>query len=257
LEIVELLIKAGAKINAIDKGFPIDCPGGNTALILAIQKGHAHIANRLLDAGASPKTKGGGTSVITAAAYLGDAGLVKRLVELGADPKQRDGSRFTPIASAALARNESVIKVLLDLGISPNSPTPGGAPILVDVVGSGNVGLCKVLVNRGANPDLGDSDGFTPLMMACRAAQKDAVEFLLSVGVKVNAQDNRNRTALDVLQDMQKPPDLAPEVRQRLIELDESVGIKPPPPEELNAIAALLKNAGAKTNTELKPVPKS
>ena len=117
----------------------------------------------------------------------------------------------------------------------------------MDTVCRGNIELAKVLVARGADPDLGDSYGFTPLMMACRVAQKDAVGFLLSLGVNVNAQDNTKRTALDIVEHMQRPPDLAPEVIERFIEMGQSMG---PPPELLKDIAALLKRAGGKTSAK-------
>src|SRR5215831_2811076 len=75
LKVVDLLVKAGARVDAIDKGIPGNVPGGNTALILAIygpqadgRPAYPRIAHRLLDAGASPRDRGRDTSVITAAA---------------------------------------------------------------------------------------------------------------------------------------------------------------------------------------------
>lgn len=243
LEIVDLLIKAGAKINLIDKGIPVDCPGGNTALILAIQKGHVAIANLLLDAGASPKTKGGGTSVINSAAYLGDMGLIKRVIELGGDPLQPDGSGFAAIASAVNGGNLEATKLLLKMGIDANTLTPDGAPLLITSVCDGNLALCKVLVNGGADPELADIDGITPLMTACRAARKEIVQYLLSLGVSVNKRDAKGRTCLDIIEWMRRPPDLSPEIIQRRIAMGESVG---PPPEQLEEIAAVIRSSGGK-----------
>jgi ankyrin repeat protein len=248
LEAVDLLISAGARINAIDKGFPADCPGGNTALLLAVGKGHLKIAHRLLDAGASPKTKGGGTSVFNAAAYLGDLALVKRLIELGASCVQRDGSGFTPIASAVLNGRRNVVELLLDLGAEANSQSPGGAPVLKSAVYGGDVELCKLLVDRGANPNVGDNDDFTPLMMACSSVQDRVVDYLLSLGVAVNKKDNRGRTALDITEHMQRPPDYAPEVLARLTKLGQ---ITMPPAEKLLAIVSMLVKAGGKNGLAL------
>jgi ankyrin repeat protein len=248
LEVVELLIKAGARINAIDKGFPADCPGGNTALLLSIQKGHVQIANRLLDAGASPKTKGGGTSVINTAAYLGDEQLVKRLIALGANPDQRDSRGFTPIALAVQKGNMEIVEFLLGLGISPNSLNPVGAPILIDAVHGGQVELCKRLINRGANPNLGGADNFTPPMAACRCALEGIVKFLLSLKVQVNEQDSRGRTALDIVYWMQEPPNFAPDVLKRLVAMGH---VKIHPPNYLGETVDLLRARGAKTGKEL------
>src|SRR5438045_8445885 len=38
LHVVDLLLRTGAKVNVIDKGFPVDCPGGNTALLVTLHK---------------------------------------------------------------------------------------------------------------------------------------------------------------------------------------------------------------------------
>lgn len=249
LGVVDFLLKSGARVNAIDKGFPVDCPGGNTALILAIQKGHLEVAHRLLDAGASPKTKGGGTSVLNAAAYQGNELLVKKIIELGADTNQRDGSGHMPIASAILNEKIGIVELLLKVGVDSNSKSAGGSAILIGAVAGGNLELCRLLIKHGAAPDTGNADNFTPLMMACSVAQTEIVKFLLSQAVVVNRQDIRGRTALDIVRHLQRPSDLSPEVLQRRIEMGIPIGY---PPENLTRIASLLIKAGAKTSEELK-----
>ena len=252
MEIVDLLLKAGANVNAIDKGVPLDCPGGNTALILALCSGHTLIAHQLLDAGASPRTKGGGTSVVTASAGLGDERTFRRLVALGADIRQCDGSGFTPISLAVQKGNLKIVKFLLSRGVDPNCRTPSGRPILGDAAlgdRPAHLGICKALVAAGADPNNGGEDNFTPLMAACRSARQGIVRFFLSLNVRVNAMERKHsRTALDIVHELQKQPDFAPEVLRRLIRLGEIMG---PPPSRLKAIEHLLRQAGAKTASEL------
>jgi len=267
LEVVDLLLRKGAKVNAIDKGFPIDCPGGNTALLvtlhktaemvlsedgstahaLALQARHVAIAHRLLDAGASPKTKGGGTSVINCAARAGNVGLFKRLIELGADPRQADGSGFTPLAAAVQARRLNVVNVLLDLGLDPNSKSPGNSPVLIDAAHGGDPQLCELLLSRGADPNLADPSGFTPLMMACITAHKQAAQKLVAAGARLNDRDDRGRTAVDILVHAQRLPDFAPEVLRRLIKMGQNMG---PPPERYREIERMLRKLGAKESAE-------
>jgi ankyrin repeat protein len=270
LRVAELLIQAGAEVNAIDKGFPVDCPGGNTALLvtlhkvaemvftdgtagntaplMALRKRHITIAHRLLNAGASPKTRGGGTSVINCAARAGDVGLFKRLIELGADPRQADGSGFTPLAAAVQGGRLNIIKLLLDSGVDPNSKTPANSPVLIDAAHGGDPQLCQLLLARGADPNLADSSGFTALMMACVTAHKQAVEKLVTAGARLNDRDDRGRTAVDILVHAQRPPDFAPEVLQRLTKSGQNFG---PSPERYREIEKMLRKLGAKASEEL------
>jgi ankyrin repeat protein len=268
MKTVDLLLRKGAKVNAIDKGFPVDCPGGNTALLvalhktaemvfseesgtaraLALQQRHVAVAHRLLDAGASPKTRGGGTSVINCAARAGDVGLFKRLIQLGADPRQADGSGFSPLAAAVQARRLNIVRVLLDLGLDPNSKGPGDSPVLIDAAHGGGPQLCGLLLSRGADPNLADSSGFTPLMMACITAHKPTAEKLVAAGARLSERDDSGRTAVDILVHAQRPPDFAPEVLQRLIKLGQNFG---PPPERYREIERMLRKLGAKTSVEL------
>jgi ankyrin repeat protein len=259
LKAVDLLLNAGANVDARDKGIPIDVPGGNTALILAIsgprvddRPAHVDVAHRLLDAGASPRIKGGGTSVINAAAYAGDAGLFKRLVELGANVEPKDRRGRTPLASAVLNASFKIVRFLLANGADPNSRMPGGTPILVDAALGGSphhLDICKGLVEAGANPNRGNEDNFTPLMAACRGAELKIVKYLLSLPVRVNEVDREyGRTALDIIHGLQEPPKFAADVIARLKRLGESLG---PPRSRLNAIERLLRRTGAKTRAEL------
>jgi ankyrin repeat protein len=259
LEVVKLLIKAGASIDAIDKGIPGDAPGGNTALLLAIsgpqadgRPAHLEIAHRLLDAGASPKKRGGGTSVINAAAYLGDKGLFQRLIDLGADTEQRDASGRTAISSAVANGSVAVVDFLLTRGTDPNSRMPGGAPALVDAAlerSTSHLRICKSLIEAGADPNRGDEDNFTPLMAACRCANLETARHLISLPVRVNEiERNQELTALDIILKLQEPRDIDPAVLARLKKLGEPSGY---PPSRLKAIERLLRRAGAKTLDEI------
>jgi len=251
LKAVDLLLNAGANIDDRDKGAPFD-PGGNTALLLAIRGEHTDVAHRLLDAGASPKTKGGETSVITAAAHLGNLALFRRLASLGAHLTEVDGSGITPISAAVQARNIGIVEFLLSKGVSPDSLSPGRRPVLVDAAFGGRKGLkiCKALVEAGADPDAGSEENFTPLMAACRSGRLEMVRYFLSLAVRINEIENKwKRTALDIVLGMEKPPDFAPDVLRRLKKLGQYMG---PPLARMKEIERCLREAGAKTRAELR-----
>jgi ankyrin repeat protein len=249
LKIVDLLLEAGARVDAIDKGIPSDVPGGNTALILAIygpqadgRPAYPRIAHRLLDAGASPTTRGGGTSVITAAAALGNETLFKRLVALGADVEQQDASGFVPLSSAISQGNLNIVKLLLGRSVDPNSLGPGGSPVLLGAVFASaprkRLEICKALIEAGADPNRGDENNLTPLMAAAYSIQLKIVKYLLSLGVRVNEIEHKGgRTALDIVyEDLEETLEL---------------GDMATPPSRIKALARLLRRAGAKTAVEL------
>src|SRR5215469_4673624 len=105
LKVVELLLSAGAKLEAKDKGVGYDWPGGNTPLILAIKGKHLHASNRLLDAGANPKAKSIDTTALRAAVEIGEFELIKRLIGLGADPGQVSSDRISAMLAAIYEGN--------------------------------------------------------------------------------------------------------------------------------------------------------
>ena len=120
--------------------------------------------------------------------------------------------------------------------------------MLLSAVFDKNMELCKLLIEHGANPDFAPSPGNTPLLTACHGADRRIVEFLLSLGVNVNKQNDDGQTALDAIRQRQAPPDYEPEVLKRMIKLGR---YRPPPHTELAAVEALLLKHGAKTGKEL------
>lgn len=61
----------------------------------------------------------------------------------------------------------------------------------------GNLETIKSAVKGGASPDCTDKEsGMTPLMVAARDGQLEAVVMLMYLGAKIDARDNKGRTAL-------------------------------------------------------------
>ena len=248
LEAVELLLKSGAKLEAKDKGAGCDWPGGNTALILAIVNKHVPVANRLLDVGANPKTKGGGTTAIRAAVEIGNFDLVKRLSELGADPEEYSTDKISAVLSSILGNHKEILEFFLNNGANANAKTPGEASLIEIAVHEGNLEICKLLFRFGSNPNVKtQSQQFTPLMMACQKENTEIVQFLLSVGAEVNVVNVRNESALDIIEksyqdNLNESPSSAHRIAKKEITL-----------KALEEIRSLLRKARAKRSEELKP----
>lgn len=120
LQIVELLIEAGANINKPSLG-------GKTPLMLAFQNEHKALGQRLIDAGADVAAKrSDNMSVLHFAARLkADADFFASLARSNPNiDLQRDLDLATPLHMAVLANNLSAVQGLLDSGADPNPHAP-------------------------------------------------------------------------------------------------------------------------------------
>ena len=229
LEIVDALLRAGAKAAAADRY-------GITPLYLACVNGNADMVRRLLDAGADPNAvdPGGETALMTAA-RTGAPAALRLLIERGATVDAREPEfGQTALMIAALEHHDAAVQILLEAGASPNAqtrkgPTPafvlpckgtgcgsegvginrgglpdrgrraevkGGMTPLLHAARDGHLSVARRLVDAGADLELGDANAIRPLLMSLLNNQLDVARFLLSKGANVNADDFWGRTPL-------------------------------------------------------------
>jgi ankyrin repeat protein len=245
-EVVELLIKAGADINATlpDSGFtPIFFAAreGRIEVVRALLKAGVDVNEATQPKKQSGKMPGKGTSALILAVENGHFDLAVALLEAGADPNdQRSG--FTPLHVMTWVRkpnrgeddgappplgsgslsNIEFIKKLVQHGADVNARLQSGkgGPGLYNKIGAtpflmaaatADTTYMRLLVDMGADPNLGNVDNCTPLMVACgigvgsAAANEvageepevlEAAQLLLSLGADVNAVDANGETAM-------------------------------------------------------------
>jgi ankyrin repeat protein len=168
LEGVKALIKAGADINA-------QSSTGNTALMLAIDRGKIDVAITLIQSGADLEIKGQkGWTALHNAASGGDKGykeVAEALLKAGASVDALSETMLTPLHEAA---------------------------------GKSLVEIVRLLVDHGANVKARDKFNNTPLRMCASNAQsfatlesfKQTVQILLDAGADINAGTTINTTSL-------------------------------------------------------------
>jgi len=187
LRCIKLLLRAGAPtdVSLPDKA-------GITPLHLAAECGSVAIANLLLAKGAKPdvtETKTLYTPLHYAAAK-GFVQVARRLLECGAqcDPRLHE-VEYTPLHLAAFNQRVDVCKVLLEHGsdvraITKPNPTlfPQAKDCNVLMLTYGAPGLTHIFIDAKADVNHRDTDGATPLHMACLADSSEAVAMLIGAG---------------------------------------------------------------------------
>ena len=185
---VETLLAASVYVNAHQ--FP-GRPVGPTPLHHAAEKGYAHMARLLVEAGANVNARVPEdfyNTPLHLAAHGGHAAVVKLLIEAGAglDKQAEDASTPLLLATGNERREPEAIRLLLRAGADPNIPNRYGRTPLFWVVMNGETELVRLLLQAGADGNAADRYGATPLTFAAESGSVEIAEALLSAGADVN-----------------------------------------------------------------------
>src|SRR5207249_3098309 len=179
---VKMLLDAGAEPEGAN-------PDGQTALMLAIKTGEVAVVDMLIKAGANVNTIEkfhNQTPLMWAAAAPRNAGaMVKLLLAKGADVKPRalysdwpsqitsePRAQYRPVGGltallyAARDGCYDCVDALIGAGADVNIPTPEGVTALMLALDNDHNDVAKLLLDRGANPRLWDWWGRTALYIA-------------------------------------------------------------------------------------------
>lgn len=227
-------------------------PGGFTALLFAARSGDIESTRYLLEAGAdvNDATLEHGTPLVIASAG-GHEDLALFLLSNGADPMAKDengvtalhhaiqdglaslhGITYDPVYRVRPRNMPRLARALLETGIDPNvriaksfyigpairdacesvADMVGATPFMLAAI-SADVDLLRLLEVYEADPELGTSDGTTPLMVAARASctgsnqqhnlassklesSLNAVKAIFAMGVDINTTNENGDTAM-------------------------------------------------------------
>ena len=215
IDIARLLISAGA---AVDEAAP-DGIGGDTnaralfkadteatALMVAIDSGHAPLALFLIEQGADVDHRGAGRVPLHSATQHAMPDVVRALLTAGAEPNARL-EKPMPLLSRYIR---------LDNGLMPT--TTGVTPFWL-AASYGDLEIMRLLVDGGADPLLTSAEGTTALMVAAGADYVEgqdkygqrsfpanyetlqrralaAITLCLELGLDINAVNDKGQTPL-------------------------------------------------------------
>jgi ankyrin repeat protein len=106
--------------------------------------------------------------------------------------------------------NLELIRALLDRGADPNAADPQGFTALHYAIRWQKRGTADLLLAHRADPDHGDRNRVTPLMIAVYMADPQAIRLLLDHGAHVDLQDDiSGQTALMLAVTLKRPTCIA------------------------------------------------
>ncbi|MDB6056527.1 MAG: serine/threonine-protein phosphatase 6 regulatory ankyrin repeat subunit A-like isoform [Verrucomicrobiales bacterium] len=196
---VATLLEQGAKIDSRDSR-------GCTPLFIAAENGDADSVKELLAHGANPN-KGAllkhGNTPLHVAAQRGFDKVIELLLTKYTNADLRNSAGQTPLMLAAWARHPQTVTLLIKNGANPSAYDRYGwaalhTPWNAKPADSDYTAVMEILVANKAriNAKTGVPFGYTPIMGAAMAGDKETVELLLDAGAKVNDADEHGQTAL-------------------------------------------------------------
>jgi ankyrin repeat protein len=193
LEIVQLLVQAGANVNHVDVY-------GNSSLMYAAWEGFWDIFDYLAPLTAQEVR---GTHLL-AAASDGENRIIQALIttHINVDSYRQKGvwseNGMTALIIAAQEGYSTAVKLLLDASANPNfADEDTGRKPLIYAVGSGNIETVRLLLKAGADVNHQDFNGETAIMKAAEIGNVEITKILLQSGADISVKNSDAKLALN------------------------------------------------------------
>jgi hypothetical protein len=168
---------AGRDVNLRDKR------SQTTALEHAVRNANREMVQLLLAAGAKVNAANeGGEVVLMMLSNEATSDLVWDLINAGADVNLKDSNDNTALIRVSGIDNLDAVKALIDAGAKVNIQNKQGRTALMEAASSGLVNIVRALVLAGADINAKDEDGMTALSLAVDNNHPAVVRFLRSKG---------------------------------------------------------------------------
>lgn len=194
LDLIKTLVDHKANINILNSE-------GLTCMLLAIINTCPKVVNYLLKIGFNLNIKHSNCSYLTDAAYLNDKEILVSLLDAGCNvdetKEDESGVILNPLWAACERSNFPIVEILLQRGANPiiKSDLNMTALHCAAMAQYENLQIVKLLVDHKCPINMKSTQaGETPLFLACNSGYAEIVEYLISLGVDLNACSPPTRT---------------------------------------------------------------
>lgn len=164
-------------------------PTPETPLLAAIGHGHLEVVNLLLQAGATVNPADWNVAVpLVQAVATGNLELVQSLLTAGANPNQMDFTcEASPLGMAIAQQRPDLAKLLLKHGANPTIGKLCDSALGL-AAASGQIEIAKLLLEHGVDVNKAfEEENYTALMAAAIEGDLEMVKLLVAAGADVNA----------------------------------------------------------------------
>ena len=163
-------------------------PPGEVDLFRAVEQDRANSVKKSLAAGVNPNARdlGGETALIVAIRNDANDAATVLMDQKGIDLEAKAPNGNTALMMAAYRKNQPLVTDLLRRGAKVNQ---SGWTALHYAAAGGSAEITNLLLDHQAQIDAESPSGMTPLMMAAREGQEDAVKVLLARGANATLKD--------------------------------------------------------------------
>ncbi|KAF4949398.1 hypothetical protein FSARC_13488 [Fusarium sarcochroum] len=184
---------------------PIDEAGGKNAFHVAVERGMESAVRKLMDKIMDEPilslSDDDRRQPLHLACLNGHESIVKFLLERGADTEARQENGATPLDDACWRGHQSVVQLLLKWGAETQVYDHNSWSPLLSATAFKNKSIVKLLLEKNSsNINVADTDGTTPLHVACEEGYEEIVGMFLEYNKKsdlnINTRDGQGRTPL-------------------------------------------------------------
>ena len=164
---------------------------GSSTLTLACGGGSLEIVKLLVNAGADLDAVGKDGTALLSASFSGQLDIVRYLLDRGADPNKESESGESALHAAALRGHVDVCNLLVLKGAEINAQTTQGTTDLISTsppvcgetplhlaVAKGSTDVVSLLLQKGADKEVTDHIGQKPIHWAGRYNRREMIKLL-------------------------------------------------------------------------------